>query len=422
MPSLTKLKSQLYFVVAKYFVFWANISYKRWQPRTMALTGSVGKTTLLNLLEVQLANKAHYSHNANSIYGISFDILGLTGITGSKVKWLYLFFMAPVKAFTFTHKQEFYIVEIDGERPKETELLARWLRPEVTLWVSFGRSHAVQFDQQVRDGSFKTVDAAILNEFSWLPKLTQKAVIYNATNKDIVSVVRPLKLEKFPITNKAITAYEVWPNKTVMTVNGLNYSFNQPLPKEVFIQVAMVTTLANYLNIKPVTNFKDFVQPPGRSNFYDGIKHTKIIDSSYNAHLISMESMIDLYKEMQVSGERWIIIGDIVDQGETEAEQHTQLGKALKQANFDKYIFVGRRTSQYTYPQLPSQKAVSFLHPRDALKYIKGEIEGGETLLFKGSQYLEGIIAELLADKTNVASLPRQDKAAKKRRARWGLS
>ena len=56
-----------------------------------------------------------------------------------------------------------------------------------------------------------------------------------------------------------------------------------------------------------------------------------------------------------------------------------------------------------------------------ALKYLKNEIKGNETILFKGSQYLEGIIADLLEDKSNIKNLPRQDEAAKKRRAKWGL-
>lgn len=420
MPKLSSLKKQLYFIVAKYFVFWANFSFKRWNPRVFAVTGSVGKTTLLNLLEVQLKTKAHYSHNANSVFGISFDILKLTGITGSKLKWIYLFFMAPIRAFTFTHTEPIFVVEIDGERPYETEMLARWLKPEVTFWVSFGRSHAVQFDGQVRQGKFKNVDEAILHEFAWLPKLTSKAIIYNANDKNITKTVEKLDIEKFPIKKSSLEEYEVWPDKTKIKVNGTTFTINQPMPSEVYVQLAMVHTIAKYLNEKPVTDFKTFVQPPGRSNYYKGIKNTNLIDSSYNAHLISMKSIIDLYKSIQAST-KWIVIGDIVDQGETEQNQHQELGRILSQAGFDRYIYVGRRTQEYTYPKSPVEKSVTFLHPKDAIKYIKRELKGEETILFKGSQYLEGIIAELLEDKSQIKTLPRQDAAAKKRRAKWGL-
>ena len=103
------------------------------------ITGSAGKTTMLNLIESQLGKKAHYSHNANSIFGISFDILGMTGVTGSKLKWLDLLGRAPFRAFRAHYDQDFYIVETDAERPHEAEMIASWLKPEVSFWVSLGR-------------------------------------------------------------------------------------------------------------------------------------------------------------------------------------------------------------------------------------------------------------------------------------------
>ena len=166
MISIARIKKRLYLTVVRYFRFFANRSLRRWKPRIIAVTGSVGKTTLLNLLEVQLGDRAHYSHNANSSYGIAFDILGTDGVRGSKLKWLYLFIAAPIRSLWFRHNEAFYVVEIDGERPKETEFLASWLKPEVTLWVSVGRTHAVYFDGQVRQGLFETVEDAIVHEFS----------------------------------------------------------------------------------------------------------------------------------------------------------------------------------------------------------------------------------------------------------------
>ena len=64
---------------------------------------------------------------------------------------------------------------------------------------------------------------------------------------------------------------------------------------------------------------------------------------------------------------------------------------------------------------------MTFLHPRDAAKYLERELTGDETVLFKGSQYLEGVIEHLLENPADAAKLPRQEPAAKKRRAKWGL-
>lgn len=421
MISTARIKKKLYLVVVRYFRFFANHSLRRWKPRVIAVTGSVGKTTLLNLLEVQLGERAHYNHEANSSYGITFDILGMDGVRGSKLKWLYLFVAAPIRSLWFRHTEEFYVVEIDGERPKETEFLATWLQPEVTLWVSVGRTHAAYFDGQVKAGLFASVDEAIVHEFSFLPRNTSQLVIYNAENDRISRTMDQIDgIQKVGVDDTILTDYKVWPDRTEMTVGGVVYQFNEPMPGEVYTQLAMMAELATYLDEPVVTDLAGYVQPPGRSNFFRGKKGIKIIDSTYNAHLISIESIVDLYEDMKTEN-KWIVIGDIVEQGESEAEDHAQLGVLLHGTDFDRYVLVGRRTQKYTYPEMDQSKTVTFLHPKDALRYLETELTGGETVLFKGSQYLEGVVEHLLENPEDVAKLPRQEPAAKKRRERWGL-
>lgn len=420
MVSTARIKKRLYLVIARYFRFWANASLRRWRPRVVAVTGSVGKTTLLNIMEVQLGSRAHYSHDANSAYGIAFDILGMDGVRGSKLKWLYLFIAAPLRSLWFSHRQAFYVVEIDGERPHETEFLASWLRPEVTLWVSVGRTHAVFYDQQVSEGLFASVDEAIVHEFSYLPHYTSDLVIYDGDSPLIDQAVKSVGVEAVAISKESLQDYAVWSDRTEFKVNGITYEFSQPLPREVFVQLAILGEFAKYLGEPPVSDLSGFVQPPGRSNFYRGKKGVKIIDSSYNAHLISMQSVIGLLEEIKAD-HKWVVIGDIVEQGEAEASEHAELGRLLRSANFERYILVGRRTQEHTYPELDPAKTVSFLHPKHAALYLEQELTGQETVLFKGSQYLEGIIEYLLEDPSDAATLPRQTPAAKKRRAKWGL-
>ena len=97
MASKRDIKKRFYFFAAGYFRFFANFAFKRWHPRVIAITGSVGKTTMLHLIEQELGKKAHYSHDANSAFGIAFDIVGLRGIYGSKLRWLYLILAVPFK-------------------------------------------------------------------------------------------------------------------------------------------------------------------------------------------------------------------------------------------------------------------------------------------------------------------------------------
>ena len=213
--SLAKFKKRFYFVVARYFRYFANISFKRWQPRVIAITGSAGKTTMLKLLEHEMGKKAHYSHDANSAFGVSFDILGLKGIRGSKLRWAWLIIAAPLRGLFYKHKQPFYVVEIDGERPYEAEFLAKWLKPEVTIWVSIGLSHAVQFEKVVKEGKFKDLSEAITAEFANLPENTSKRVYIDADSKLMKEATKDIKAKVIPIRKSDLKKYVVYPRPAI---------------------------------------------------------------------------------------------------------------------------------------------------------------------------------------------------------------
>lgn len=422
MSMVSRLKKRFYFVAAGYFRFFANFALRRWRPRIIAITGSAGKTTMLHLVEFELGNRAHYSHNANSAFGVSFDLLGMDGIRGSKLRWFKLFLQAPWRALYYCRRGEFYVVEIDGERPHETEFLASWLRPEVTLWVSLGLSHAIQFEKEVAEGKFPSLEGAIAHEFSALPRFTQQTVYIDADNPAMVSATSDIKAEVIPVSRSELCRYNVYPTRTDFVFENTAFHFAQPQPRDLAIQLLMLERLVNYLELPLKTDFSGMPVPPGRSSFFEGKNGLKIIDSSYNAHLISMQSILEMAKELH-AGHKWLIIGDIVEQGSLEAQEHTKLADLIAEAHPEMVILVGRRTKKYTAPRLRELgiEARTTLDPHKALKFIEEHTTGEEVLIFKGSQYLEWIIEQLLADPTDAAKLPRREAAAIKRRANWGL-
>ena len=430
-----KFKKKFYFIVASYFRFFANFAFRRWHPRVIAITGSVGKTTMLNLVECTLGDKAHYSHDANSAYGIAFDMVNLRGVTGSKLRWFYLFLAVPLKSLFYKHQEEFYVVEIDGERPHEAEFLASWLKPEVTLWISLGLSHAVQFEQQVKDGLFSSLDKAITHEFAMLPQYTQKLVIIDGEvdlmNRALDSIKQKnlTKATVIKCSKDAVKSYKVEPNHTSFILQGTEdgvlheYEFDRPMSKDIAIQLTMLETLVNYLEVMPRYDFSNLKLAPGRNSYFDGKNGVKIIDSSYNAHLISVKSILEMYKAMHVP-HKWLVIGDIVDQGSIEGQEHAKLADEIIKVKPEQVILIGRRTKKYTAPILKEAglNIYTTLDPREALKFLEQNLTGQETLLFKGSQYLEWLIEKLLKNPEEAKYLPRREKAAIKRRQKRGLN
>ncbi|MBR0480514.1 hypothetical protein IJJ46_01700 [Candidatus Saccharibacteria bacterium] len=440
MSFTARLKKRLYFVAAGYFRFFANFAFKRWHPRVIAITGSVGKTTMLHLVEFELGGQAHYSHDANSAFGIAFDLVGLRGITGSKLRWIYLILAVPFRSIYYRHRERYYIVEIDGERPHETEFLASWLKPEVTLWISLGRSHAVQFENQVKEGVFENLDKAITHEFAMLPEYTQKMIMIDGDVPLMVKATQKI-IEKGKTTaevracsKKDLQAYVVQPDSTDYTISGkqtTNFHFASPQPRDLAIQLVMLRELTDYLQHPLKTDFTKMPLPPGRSSYFEGKNGLKLIDSSYNAHLISVASILDLSTQLKVRP-KWLVIGDIVDQGSIEGEEHTKLADLIAKSKPDRVILVGRRTHAYTLPKLKALGYVvrpdgnlpvvrSYDDVKQALADIEQNATGNETIIFKGSQYLEWIIEKLLKNPEDAKKLPRREAAAVKRREKRGL-
>lgn len=418
----SKLKKRFYFVAAKYFRFFANMAFRRWHPRVIAITGSAGKTTMLNLLEHEMGKNAHYSHDANSAFGISFDILGLKGVRGSKLRWIWLFIAAPFCGLFRRRKQQFYVVEIDGERPHEAEFLAEWLKPEVTIWVSIGLSHAVQFEKVVEEGKFENVNEAITAEFANLPINTSKRVYIDADSKLMVEATAKIKAKVIPIKKSNLKKYVVYPDSTDFTYGDTTFHFNHPEPKDVAFNLFVLQDLMKYLKLPFNPDFSELKVAPGRSSYFEGKKGVQIVDSSYNAHMISMTSILDMVKRMHAD-HKWLIIGDIVDQGSMEGKEHEKLAKLIADVKPERVILVGHRTKEYTAPKLKELgvSAVATTDPRKALHYLEKNITGKETLIFKGSHYLEWVIEKLLKDPKDAAKLCRREKAAVARRKNWGL-
>ena len=423
---IARVKKKLYFVVAGYFRFFANMVMKRWRPRVIAITGSAGKTTMLNLMELQMGEIAHYSHNANSAFGVAFDVMGFDGIRGSKIRWIWLFVLAVVRGLTFSRSEKFYIVEIDGERPHEAEFLAKWLRPEVVMWVSFGMSHAVQFEEVVKAGKFADVKEAILHEFGSLARAAKKLVLIDGDSEEMKQATEGVsaKIEKVDVSE--LNKYKVTPKETVFEIKTdgetKNFVFDHAEPRDVLVQILMMQRVMKYLKMEIKCDLAGMRMAPGRSSVFDGKNGTILIDSTYNAHMISMESVLKMATEIKAK-RKILVIGDIVEQGKIEGDEHTRLAEVIARVGAEKIVLVGRRVRKWTAPSLRKigvQPEV-FDDVRGATKWLNRNIEPGDLVVFKGSQYLEWAVEQLLLDENDARFLARREAAAVKRRERRGL-
>lgn len=417
---LGKIKKSLYFPVSYYFRFFAKIRLALWKPYIIVVTGSSGKTSLLHLLESQIGSEAKYSHHANSTYGIPFDILGLKRENLKSIEWIHLFFSTPFSILKPKPKEKIYIAEADCDRPGEGKYLASLLRPNATLWVGTGRTHVANFDREVVSGKFKTVEEAVAFEFGYFLEYCKDFSLVNGDSKLIDIQTKRSKALVEKISLKTLYSYEVFKNKTIFRTRKKSYELNMLLPKEIFYSLQMTLKLLVKLKIKPDLTFKNLTLPPGRNSVFKGIKGITIIDSTYNANLDSMSAVLNMFSQINHE-KKWMILGDMLEQGESEKEEHEKLAEIISKMEFERLVLMGPRVLKYTYPKLRREKVSAFENPREVLNFLIANIEGGDLVLFKGARFLEGVIENLLEDKNDADKLARREEVWEARRRKFGL-
>ena len=416
------LKIALYFTVARYFSFFARIRLRRWKPRVVIITGSNGKTTALHLTAWQLGSAAKYSFRANSAFGIPFDILGLKRANYSLFEWPALFLMAPFYALKGPHPEKLYIVEVDGDRPGDGDFFGPLLRPEVCVWLSSARTHSMLFEKSVERGEFPSVDEAIAHGFGRFLAHTSKLAIINADNPRILEHATNAGVPLHGIREQdVLTAYRVSTSGSEFTISGIPYRLPYILPKEILYGIASAVKIAGYFGMQPTNDPAGLTMPPGRSSLLRGVKNTTLLDSSYNADAESVAAIVRMAE--MLTGEKWMVLGDLIEQGKLEQEEHERLARILATCDFRRIVLVGPRTQMYVKPILEAagKTVASFISPRDALDYIVSELSGGEILIFKGARFLEGIIEHLLLDKADAAHLCRREAVWVARRKKFGI-
>lgn len=422
---ISELKMRLYFVVAAYFAFWAKFVLRRWRPRIVVVTGSSGKTTVLHMIEAQLGDKAVYSHHANSAIGLPFHILGLNPNVTSKQGWVKQLILAPFQIGRSLPTSKLYVVEADTDRPHEGKFLSRLLRPEVTLWVSVYRTHSMNFDKVVGPGKFPTHEEAIAYEFGHFAEQTQKLVLAGdqpELGKQLERV--PESVEVKQTNSDALTDYRVSGDKTTYTINSQNFELKGLHPKELGVGLQMIGSLLDYLGEPMDTSFSQLHMPPGRSSVFKGKNDLTIVDSTYNTGLGAMTAIVHLFRNYPAK-QKWLVLGDILEQGSLEQQEHEGLAHLIADNPADQVVLIGPRTQKYTLPLLqqlkPEQPVVAFEGPKEVLDFLQTHLSGGEAVLFKGARGLEGVIEQLLADPSDASKLVRREAKWTAYRRKWGL-
>lgn len=154
-------------------------------------------------------------------------------------------------------------------------------------------------------------------------------------------------------------------------------------------------------------------------NLLPGIKHTFIIDDTYNSSPEAALAAVDVLRRVKTdaTAEKYAIMGDMLEIGVYTEEGHQLVGRKIADSGINHLIAVGEKARGFIRGAkeagMEDDYIFYFDHPEEAGRFLQNRIKAGDVLLIKGSQgaRMEKIVKELMAEPERAKELiVRQEK------------
>ncbi len=353
----------------------AKIARDSTSAQIIGITGSVGKTTLKNLLSFALKNYGKTHHSPLS-YNNKFGV--------------------PLSVSNLKEDTKYGVFEIGMDKKGEINNLSKIVKPDISVITNISAAHLKNFNniKGIAKAKSEIIDNTsnygniILNKddkfFNFLSRKARKKgikVISFSTKKNA-----DIYLVK---TKKYKDLY-----KTKVSVNKKIYFFETKHSTQNFISnflacISVLSCLNLELN-KINKKFINFIIPNGRGDIRlvkKFNKRFKFIDESYNANPLSMLSAIKNMNNFTRNGneKKIIFLGDMLELGKKTAQFHKELSVIINKSDIDK-VFVFGNYIKKTFNNLSkNKKGKIFSNLEEAYDELSKIIHNNDLLMIKGS-------------------------------------
>lgn len=426
-------------IIIAILTFEAKIVLKKYKPKIVAITGTVGKTSTKDaifdiispFLYVRKSQKSF-----NSEIGLPLTILGLPNAWTNPIHWIINILRGLLLIiFPFKYPQ-WLVLEVGADRPGDIKNVSLWLHPDVVVITKFAK---VPVHVEFFGSSEK-----IIEEKSYLVKGMKDGgiLILNADDEDVISLskLRREKASTFSVADQAdlrAINYEIFYEKEHLGPEPLGVHFKiesrgNTIPvtiKGVLGKTHVYPIIAGLLvgekiglnMVKMIDVIPNISHPPGRMTIIEGEKETVIIDDTYNSSPVALTEAVLTLKDINTNGRKIAVIGDMMELGKHTVEEHVKIGNMVGEFA-DLLLTVGIRARHIASGALDmsmdEKNIFQFEDSKTAGKMLEQMLEEGDVILVKGSQSMrmERIVEEIMAtpeDKEKL--LVRQDSEWAKR-------
>lgn len=325
----------------------------------IALTGSNGKTTTKELIQVVLAKK----YNTKATVGNLNNHIGV-----------------PLTLLSFTKETEIGVVEMGANHKKEIEFLCALATPDFGYITNFGKAHLEGF------GGVQGVIEGKSEMYSYLSSSNKLAFI---------NLEDPIQVEK----SKSLSSFSFGWNKSNANVNIASMSAG-PFVTISLGDSAITTHLIGLYNANNVnaaitigTYFKvpladikealeNYIPENNRSQMVEKGTNSIILDA-YNANPSSMAVAIATFLSLDRAN-KVMILGDMFELGQDSMAEHQAIVERLEKESNVECFFVGQA---FYATRHKSRKGFYFFDTFDAFAtFFKSHPIENATLLIKGSR------------------------------------
>ena len=158
---------------------------------------------------------------------------------------------------------------------------------------------------------------------------------------------------------------------------------------------------------------KNFRLPPGRLNVLPGVKHTFIIDDTYNSSPhAAIAALATLGKiKIEEGAVKYTVLGDMLELGNYTEEGHRLVGIKFVENGLTHLITVGEKARSIIRGAVEAGLAddyiFSFDQAEEVIPFLQSKLKAGDVVLVKGSQgmRLERIVKEIMAEPERAGEL-----------------
>ena len=297
--------------------------------KTIAITGSNGKTTTKDLISHILIKSGHNVSKTEGNFNTSIGV--------------------PLTIFSFSNDpSQIYVLELGANQVGDIDYLSSLIKPDIGIVTNISGAHLEGF------GSIENIRK-------------EKKSIFNHSNKGYYGdeIETSVTLSNHPLAN----------NKVFLKNASIAY--------EVCKDFMVKSDQEEFSRI-----IEDFVLPKGRGQIYSLSKGIVLIDDTYNANPESVKAAIDNLARHKTKGRRIFIFGDMKELGENEIDFHKEIANYCE-GKIDGIICYGD-LAKNTFNNSKSISLRLHFDNKDALvAEVCSLLENDDIIMLKGSRSME---------------------------------